>query len=131
MGLLLDTNIAILLRDGVADVKARILDLDEAPVLSAVTRVELEGGIHARPEFAEQRRQAVDALLRELEVVDFDDEMAAAYGAIVARAGFSRRKIIDRMIAATALVNGLTLITCNPADFQDIPGLKLDVWPML
>lgn len=130
MGLLLDTNIAILLRDGVAEVKARILEMDEAPALSAVTRVELEGGVHTRPEFAEQRRRAVDALLEELAVIDFDDEMAAAYGAIVAEAGFSRRKIIDRMIAATALVNGLTLITCNPADFQDIPGLKLEVWPV-
>lgn len=130
MGLLLDTNIAILLRDGVAEVKARILEMDEAPALSAVTRVELEGGVHTRPEFSEQRRRAVDALLEELAVIDFDDEMAAAYGAIVAEAGFSRRKIIDRMIAATALVNGLTLITCNPADFQDIPGLKLEVWPV-
>lgn len=128
MGLLLDTNVAILLRDGVADVKARILDLDEAPALSSVTRVELEGGVYARPELAEQRRRAVDTLLQELEVIDFDDEMAAAYGAIVAEAGFSRRKIIDRMIAATALVNGLTLITCNPADFQDVPGLKLEIW---
>jgi predicted nucleic acid-binding protein len=127
---LLDTNIAILLRDGVADVKARILDLNEAPALSAVTRVELEGGVYARPELAEQRRRAVDALLQELEVIDFDDEMVAAYGGIVAEAGFSRRKIIDRMIAATALVNGLTLITCNPADFQDVSDLKLEVWPV-
>jgi predicted nucleic acid-binding protein len=32
------------------------------------------------------------------------------------------------MIAATALVEGLTLITCNGDDFADGPGLELLVW---
>jgi predicted nucleic acid-binding protein len=52
----------------------------------------------------------------------------AAYGRIVAAAGHSRRKVVDRMIAATALANGLTLITLNGADFPDLPGLDLVAW---
>ncbi len=118
-----------MLRDGDAVVKRRIVALDEAPSLSALTRVELEGGVYANPAFAEKRRRAVDAILEVLAVIDFDDAMAQAYGEIIAATGFSRRKVIDRMIAATALVNGLTLITCNGDDFRDVPGLVLEIWP--
>jgi predicted nucleic acid-binding protein len=48
--------------------------------------------------------------------------------AIVEVAGYSRRKILDRMIAAQALVHRATLVTQNPADFKDVPGLKLLTW---
>jgi tRNA(fMet)-specific endonuclease VapC len=34
----------------------------------------------------------------------------------------------DVMIAAVALVHNLTLVTHNTADFQRIPGLRLDDW---
>lgn len=129
MAFLLDTSVAIFLRDGVTEVQQRVGAMDEVPALSAVTRVELEGGVYANPLLMQQRRSAVDAILEELEIIDFDDSMAAAYGNIVAAAGFSRRKVIDRMITATALVHDLTLITCNGDDFRDIPGLKLEVWP--
>lgn len=33
------------------------------------------------------------------------------------------------MIAATALVHGLVLITLNGRDFTDVPDLDLEVWP--
>lgn len=38
-----------------------------------------------------------------------------------------RRQIgeLDMLIAATALVNDLTLVTRNTRDFQHIPGLKI------
>ena len=129
MAALLDTSIAILLRDGDAAVRRRIVTLDQAPALSALTRVELEGGVYANPALTEKRRRAVDIILAELQVIDFDDAMAQTYGEIVAAIGFSRRKIIDRMIAATALVHGLTMITCNGDDFRDVPGLAVEVWP--
>lgn len=54
--------------------------------------------------------------------------MAEQYGTIVTQNGFSRSRIIDRMIAATALVHGLTLITTNGPDFSKIDGLNLLVW---
>lgn len=130
MPFLLDTNVAVHLRDGDEAILSRFEALQRRPYLSAISRVELESGVYANPSLSETRRQAVDALLALLPVIDFDDSMAAAYGAIVAKAGFSRRKIIDRMIAATALVNGLTLITCNGGDFQDVSGLDVEIWPV-
>ena len=32
------------------------------------------------------------------------------------------------LIASMALLHGLTLVTHNTADFQNIPGLRLDDW---
>ena len=53
---------------------------------------------------------------------------ADAYGAIVAQAGDSRRKLLHRMIAAQALVHRATLITGNENDFADVAGLQLLAW---
>jgi tRNA(fMet)-specific endonuclease VapC len=33
---------------------------------------------------------------------------------------------VDLMIGAVALVHNLTLVTHNTADFQNVPGLRLD-----
>ncbi|MFM2409733.1 MAG: hypothetical protein RL481_561 [Pseudomonadota bacterium] len=128
MAYLLDTNIAVHLRERNEAVLSRFDELDERPFISVATRVELEGGVYAHPEWAEDRRQAVDELLTMLPMLDFKSETAAAYGRILSKSGFNRRKIIDRMIAATAIVADLTLITTNGDDFADIDGLKLEVW---
>jgi tRNA(fMet)-specific endonuclease VapC len=125
---LLDTTVTVELRDGDRNFRSHLASVDETPSISAITRVELEGGIYAHAELADRRRQAVDALLREFVVIDFTNEIAAAYGEIVRQAGFSRRKIADRMIAATALVHGLSLVTLNGRDFRDVPRLEVVEW---
>ena len=55
------------------------------------------------------------------------DAEADACRRIFTAAGASRRRIIDRMIAATARGHGLTLATTNEPDFRDTPGLRLQV----
>ena len=129
MAVLIDTNIAIHLRDGDPDIGERIAALDEPPVISVVTRIELEGGISAKPQFAETRRRALAEMLDEIATLDFETAMVEAYRQILGVTGYSRVRVLDRMIAATALVHGLTLITINGADFRDIPGLSLEIWP--
>lgn len=128
MTCLFDTDVIIHLRDGNRAFRSLLLSLDETPAISAITRVELEGGIYVNPALAEKRRMAVDALLREFIVLDLTNEIASAYGKIVEQVGFSRRKIADRAIAATALVHSLRLITLNGRDFRDVPGLELVEW---
>lgn len=128
MAYLLDTNVAIHLRDGDAEVTARVAALDGAVLLSIVTRVELEGGVHREPQFAALRRARLDAMLAAIPTLAFDDTAADAYGAIVAHAGYSRRKLLDRMIAAQALVHRAVLVTLNAADVSDVVGLQLLAW---
>lgn len=128
MAYLLDTSVAIQLRDGDRAFRSLLATVDETPSISAITRVELEGGVYANAALADRRRKAVDALLREFIVLDLTSEVAEIYGTIVAQTGFSRRKITDRMIAATALAHKLTLVTLNGRDFRDVPGLELVEW---
>lgn len=128
MAVLLDTNIAIGLRDGDAAITAKVAALGEAILISIVTRAELEGGVYRESAHALTRRARLDAVLAAVPALPFDDAAAAIYGAIVARAGYSRRKLLDRMIAAQALLHRATLVTRNPGDFADIPDLTCLVW---
>jgi tRNA(fMet)-specific endonuclease VapC len=129
LGFLLDSNIAIHLRDGQREVVARLSEFDELPFLSILSRVELEGGVVRVPHLARQRRRGVDSLLAQLSVLPFDAPCVDAYITILAATGWSRPRIFDRMIAATAIVHDLTLVTMNGRDFSDIPGLALAIWP--
>ena len=128
MAYLLDTNVAIHLRDGDPTISAKVAALDDAILLSIVTRVELEGGVHRDAADAPARRARLDTLLSAIPVLAFDEAAAAAYAVIVARAGYSRRKLLDRMIAAQALVHRATLVTMNADDFRDIAGLEMLAW---
>lgn len=128
MTFLLDTNVAIGLRDGDPAVTARIAGLQGAVLLSIVTRVELEGGVYRDPTEAPARRARLDAILDVLPVLAFDAASADVYRQIVGAAGYSRRKLLDRMIAAQAMLHRATLVTQNAADFRDCPGLSLLEW---
>lgn len=126
----IDTNIAIHLRDGDRFVRAQLDALGDEVLLSIVSRVELEGGVYQDPAQAAARRARLDRMLTGMGVVPFDGDDAAAYGVIVSILGYSRRKVLDRMIAAQAIVLRAPLITLNGADFRGIPGLGLLEWQM-
>ena len=126
---LLDSNILIDLRDGIPAIEDRVSALPAVPKLSLLSWVELEGGIDMAQAIGFDRRRTTDALLRVFEVLPCDPAVVRAYAAILASTGYSRRKVLDRLIAATAIVHDLTLVTMNPADFADIPDLRLEVWP--
>lgn len=129
MAFLLDSDVAIHLRDQHPDIVRRVSNLGERPYLSIVSQVELENGIYKNEALTEIRRPAVDLMLRSFIVLPFDAEAMQAYRTILVSSGYSRRKVSDRMVAATALARDLTLITMNGRDFADIAGLELDAWP--
>jgi tRNA(fMet)-specific endonuclease VapC len=119
----------IRLRDGEHSTIDRPEGLGGDFAISAITRVELEGGVYRIPSYSSARRLQTNALLATIEVIAFGDAAAAAYGLVISTIGFSRSRINDRIIAAQALIADATLVTTNGDDFRDIPGLKLDVWP--
>lgn len=128
MAFVLDTNVAIGLRDGDPAIVAKIAVLSGAVLMSVVTRVELEGGVHRDRAHANVRRARLDIMLKAIPALAFDDAAAEAYGKIIAANGYSRRKLIDHMIAAHAIIHRCTLVTRNPGDFTGISGLQIEAW---
>jgi predicted nucleic acid-binding protein len=125
----LDTDVAIHLRDGDPDVRERLDRLGKAPVVSAVTVAELHGGVAADGSTGAVRSRLLDELLRFVPVLPFTADEARAYGEIVRAGRHDRRRVLDRMIAAQAIAAGLRLVTMNGRDFRDIAGLELEIWP--
>ena len=128
MRTLIDTSVAVEVREGEAVILERLERFETLALLSIVSVVELEGGVPAAPEGAAVRRLVLDEIYETLEILPFGPVEAAAYRAIVEACGFSRRLVVDRMIAATALANDLALATLNPRDFRNIPDLTVEDW---
>lgn len=72
----------------------------------------------------------IDALLEEIQSLDFDLQAAAAYGQVRARLEAKGTRIgpNDMLIAAQALSRGLTVVTDNVGEFRRVGGLKVQNW---
>jgi len=125
---LLDTSVVIALEQ----VPAGALPLDAT--IAAITLAELAAGPHATDDPGERARrqdrlQRIEALLDPL---PFDAAAARAYGLLYAATRSLERKPrgareVDLLIAATALANDLPLFTRNPADFDHLGAVGLDI----
>jgi tRNA(fMet)-specific endonuclease VapC len=95
--------------------------------IPAIVLAELYAGAYQHPNSAKLLHLIAD-LLRELHVFDFDAACAERFGQVrgtLLQQGISVSRI-DLLIASVALVHDLTLVTHNTADYQHIPGLRLD-----
>ena len=72
----------------------------------------------------------IDALLDEIECLDFDLRAATAYGRVRARLEEAGPPIgpNDMLIAAQALSRGLCVVTDNVGEFGRVKGLKVENW---
>ena len=128
MSTLLDTDVAIELRDGALWIKEQVRQLVAPLYISAITHIELENGVQRLPSGAALKRARLDRMLETITTLDFGRLELVEYRRILEATGYSRRKTADRMTAATALVHDLPLITLNGRDFRDVPGLELIEW---
>ena len=103
----------------------------EACFTSAVVLAELRYGALVHPEDSFRRRlqhQIYSFVEPRFTVLPLDGEVAWEYAR--ARAGLYLDRITvdgnDLLIAATALANGLPVITDNLKDFSRVPGLEVD-----
>ena len=113
-----------------------LAQVDEGEVfLSVVTFAELRHGIERLPVGARRRR--LDEWLRgelplrfEGRIVLVDGAIADEWGRLVARHDVRGRPIqaMDALIAATAQVHALTLVTRNASDFQTSVKSVLNPW---
>ncbi len=127
---LLDTNFCIHFlrgREWARTALGRLEPLDVA--VSAVTVGELyEGTHHARVPAAEARK--VEAFLDPIEIIPLGRGEAIEWGRIEAQLRKQGTPIEaeDGMIAATAHLHGLTLVSGNIRHFERVRGLKTVNW---
>ena len=129
---LLDTNI-------VSDVQRRLpkptewlASVDPTSVsLSVITLGEIERGIVKLRKIDSEKATRLDLWLRELRrdnadrILAVTEDVALAWGRITAG---RTRGSADTLIAATALVHDLILVTRNVADFDDAGVTVLNPW---
>lgn len=121
---LLDSNICIYVLDGDDSHAALRERLEGHPpgriVTSAVGAAEVMRG---RKDKLADHEARVRALFAAFPILPFDEAAARRFVEVPFRRGG-----FDRLIAAHALALDLTLITNNPRDFADIPGLRVENW---
>ena len=131
MRYMLDTNICIALIKRKPPKALRRFDrLSAGDVgISTITLAELRYGI-AKSQHVEKNRQALEEFLLPLEVADFDEKAASAYGAVRADLEDAGRLIgpLDTQIGAHALSLDTVLVTDNTTEFRRIKGLKVENW---
>jgi len=128
---MLDTNICIAIIKGKSPKALRRFErLSTGDVgISTITLAELRYGI-AKSQNIERNRQALEEFLLPLEVSDFDESAASAYGTVRADLENSGRPIgpLDTQIGAHALSLNSVLVTNNAAEFRRIKGLEVENW---
>jgi tRNA(fMet)-specific endonuclease VapC len=131
MRFLLDTNACVdYLTGRYPRVVARIQGSSpEDLCLTSVVVAELRyGADHSARRRTNHAR--IDALLDEIECLDFDLRAAATYGRVRARLEAVGTPIgpNDMLIAAHALSRGLSVVTDNVGEFGRVKGLKVESW---
>ncbi len=68
-------------------------------------------------------QEALEAFVSAIPLQPFDENAAKAY----AKLPFKRARF-DRLLAAHAVSLSAAVVTNNPSDFADVPGLKVENW---
>lgn len=131
---LLDTNVLSETRRKQPDqrVISFLTKIDPSALyFSVLTLGELRKGVamksRSEPEIARQLGEWVDGLEFSFadRIVSVDAAMASLWGRLSAE---RPRPVIDTLLAATASVHGMTLVTRNTADIADIVVQTLNPW---
>ena len=97
--------------------------------ISAITLAELQYGV-SKSRHLQKNQHALNDFVLPLEIVDFNDEAAHAYGEI--RSSLEKQGTpigsLDTLIGAHALSLGVTLVTNNTKEFKRIKSLSIADW---
>jgi tRNA(fMet)-specific endonuclease VapC len=129
MSFLLDTNICSAYMKGDARVFNRFIQHGGGLMVSSIVVAELYSWVY-RARTQPRRRKDLSDLLLELHSLPVDDDIARKFGEIRAAFLDQGRPMpeLDLLIASTALVHDLTLVTHNVRDFVHVPGLRIEDW---
>ena len=129
--ILLDTNVVVAFLNGDKSILKRIrVEIDEIG-LSTVVVAELDYGAKVSQR-SEDNLEKLYRLLEIIQVVPFDIECAKIFGTIKSKLRSLGKPTgeVDALIAASAMAREATLVTSNKKHFENIEGLKIEVWPI-
>jgi tRNA(fMet)-specific endonuclease VapC len=129
MNFLLDTDTCSAHMRRPSQLAHRFIQYTGGLAIPTIVLAELYAGAYKHPNPSRLLTLITD-LLQEVLVLDFDSACAEQFGQVrgtLLQQGISVSRM-DLMIASVALVHNLTLVTHNTADYQSIPGLRLDDW---
>jgi len=126
---LLDTNICSAYLKGEGRVFNRFIQHTGGLAVSAVVAAELYSWAF-RAKAGQHRLQGLLALLSDVKIFPVDHDVARIFGQLRASLLDQGRPTpeIDLLIASTAILHDMTLVTHNAQDFAHIPGLRLEDW---
>lgn len=129
MRFLLDTDTCSAQIRGDPRVFTRLIQYGEQLRVSAVTVAELKVWVFQKTT-PQRIVVGMHNLLESVAAVSLDEEIADIAGRIGARLWDDRRRIAiaDLLIAATAMVHDLTVVTHNTRHFSLIPNLRVRDW---
>lgn len=97
---------------------------------SCICFLELRYGTQRRPDHELFWQRIRGELLSRITVLDLSEKVAVLAGDLLAL--LERRGepigLPDVLIAATAMANGLTVVTANTRHFRRVPNLKVENW---
>ncbi|TAG46119.1 MAG: type II toxin-antitoxin system VapC family toxin [Betaproteobacteria bacterium] len=134
LGALIDTSVWIAIERN--EINANGLSETARGLLAFTSPIvvgEIKHGVERAltPVQRKSRQDALDSIMRH-PVIAIDAAVAVQWGVLSAQLfmqGATRRRSQDLWLAATAIARQLCLITLNPRDFNDIPGLLILVPP--
>jgi len=129
--ILLDTNVVVAFLNGDKSVLKRIrVEIDKI-ALSTLVVAELDYGARVSRK-SEENLEKLYRLVDIVQVVPFDIECARIFGTIKSRLRSLGKPTgeVDALIAATAMAHEAILVTTNKKHFENIEGLKVEIWPI-
>ena len=130
MSHLLDTNICSAHLKRPAGLTHRFVQHSGRLFISSIVLGELYAWAYRRSSPQPLLGRIETELMTDVMVLDFDRACAVEFGQLrgeLLRKGLTVSRL-DLLIAATARVYDLTLVTHNTQDFRNIPGLRLEDW---
>jgi tRNA(fMet)-specific endonuclease VapC len=129
MSHLLDTDITSAYLQGNKQVFNRFIQHSGGLYISIVSLAELYSWVY-RADTPAKREDGLLSMLSDVTVLQLDDDIARKCGEVRAALQRQGTKVptLDMLIAGTALVNDLTVVTHNQRHFQSVPNLRLEDW---
>jgi len=129
--ILLDTNVIVAFLNGDKSVLKRMRAEIDKVALSTLVVAELDYGAKVSQK-SEENLEKLYRLVDIVRVIPFDIECARIFGTIKSKLRSLGKPTaeVDALIASTAMAHEAILVTGNKKDFENIAGLKVEVWPV-